>query len=341
MGKRTVYSILWIAFVLTFFISFIFGAITISWKDMYGTVVHLFSGTISQSSLDERIFFYIRMPRVILCCIAGAALSAAGAVTQALFRNPIVEPGLIGTSGGAAFGAALLFVFGSAMKWTPGEWTMPIAAFCGGAFATWLVYLLASAGTKKQSVTTLLLCGIAVNAMFMSGVGFLSYLARDPQARSITFWNLGTLSGASWTAVFIVGIICTIAMIFSLRKAKDLQAMLLGEEEATMLGVNTRRLKLQVSFLVVLMVAGVTAFTGVISFVGLVVPHLVRRMNISNTRSVIFGSALAGAILLNLADIIARTSLAPAEIPIGIITSIVGAPFFLYLVRRSTDFFGE
>jgi iron complex transport system permease protein len=180
----------------------------------------------------------------------------------------------------------------------------------------------------------LLLTGLAVNALFMSAIGFLSYIARDPQARSITFWSLGTLSGANWNAVKIVAISTIGGSALALRYAKQLNALMIGEEEATYLGVNVNRLKWIILSINVVIVAVATAFTGVISFVGLIVPHILRMMRGADNRFLIVGSALMGATLLSLADLVARLSLRPAELPIGIVTSAVGVPVFLFLLRR-------
>jgi iron complex transport system permease protein len=168
----------------------------------------------------------------------------------------------------------------------------------------------------------------------MSAIGFLSYIARDPQARSITFWSLGTLSGASWTSVKLVAASTIGGTLVALRYAKQLNALMIGEEEAAYLGVNVNRLKWIILSVNVVIVAVATAFTGVISFVGLIVPHILRMMRGSDNRFLIVGSALTGATLLTLADLIARLVLRPAELPIGIVTSAVGVPVFLYLLRR-------
>jgi iron complex transport system permease protein len=197
-----------------------------------------------------------------------------------------------------------------------------------------VVYVLANT-RSRVGITVLLLAGVAVNSICLSGVGLLSYLARDPQARSITFWNLGTLSGANWQATAIVGCIAVPVVLLAYRQGKQLNALMLGEEEANYLGVRLKRLKYIVATLNLLLVAACTAFVGVISFVGLVVPHLLRLWKGSDNRFLIVSAVFAGAILLNVADILARTLLAPAEIPIGIITSIVGAPVFIYLLKQS------
>ena len=227
------------------------------------------------------------------------------------------------------------FVLGALFQFNAGEWTLPIAACAGGALATYLVFILSkSKETGKSSIVTLLLTGIAINALFLSGVGFLSYIARDPQARSITFWNLGTLSGANWNSVLIIGASTILCIAFALRYAKQLNALMLGEEEAQLLGVHIKKLKRNVLFINVVMVAIATAFVGVIGFVGLIVPHLLRSIKGSDHRFLILNSALMGAILLSAADLTARLILMPAELPIGIVTSVIGVPVFILLIKR-------
>jgi iron complex transport system permease protein len=180
----------------------------------------------------------------------------------------------------------------------------------------------------------MLLTGLAVNALLLSAIGFLSYIARDPQARSITFWSLGTLSGANWRTVQIVAISTIGGTLLAMRYSKQLNALMIGEEEAVYLGVNVNRLKWIILSINVVIVAVATAFTGVISFVGLIVPHILRMVRGADNRFLIPASAFTGAILLSLADVVARVSLRPAELPIGIVTSAVGVPVFLYLLRR-------
>jgi iron complex transport system permease protein len=255
-----------------------------------------------------------------------------------LFRNPIVEPGLAGTSAGAAFGASIVFVLSAGMsaemKSQAGSLLVPLFAFAGGLIATFTVYALAKQ-SRGVPVLTLLLIGMAINAVGLSGTGFMSYLARDPQARSITFWNLGTLSGASWQQVFITVSMAALVFSFAFRYAKQINALLLGEEEATYLGVDTSKLKRNILILNTLMVSIATAFVGVISFIGLIVPHMLRTIIGSDNRLLLPASAIAGAVLLLVADMGARLLLAPAEIPIGIITSLVGAPVFILLLKSN------
>ena len=333
------FSILLILLIVIVLISMKYGAVYISMDEIFSSLAKYFRGS-EDMTLNERIFLQIRLPRAILCVFVGATLAVGGVLMQALFRNPIVEPGLVGTSSGAAFGAAFYFVLGGIFKFNAGEWTLPIAACAGGILSTSLVFLLSqSKQTGKSSIIALLLTGIAINALFMSGVGFLSYIARDPQARSITFWNLGTLSGANWHSVIIIGTATIVCITIALRYAKHLNALMIGEEEAQYLGINIKRLKLIVLLINVVMVAIATAFVGVISFVGLIVPHLLRIINGSDNRYLIRNGALLGGILLSISDLTARLLLRPAELPIGIVTSVIGVPVFIILLRRKNYFF--
>jgi len=311
-----------------------FGAIDFSIADITHALASLVPGH-PEPTLDQRIFLELRLPRAVLCLFVGASLGVGGTLMQALFRNPIVEPGLVGTSSGAAFGSALFFVLGGVLHLSASVWTLPLAACLGGVISTCLVFLLAkSREDGRASIVMLLLTGLAVNALFMSAIGFLSYIARDPQARSITFWSLGTLSGANWKTVVVVSISTAAGAFVAMRYAKQLNALMIGEEEATYLGVNVNRLKWIILSINVVIVAVATAFTGVISFVGLIVPHILRMLGGADNRYLILGSALMGALLLSLADLVARLSLRPAELPIGIVTSAVGVPIFLSLLRR-------
>ncbi|QHL89145.1 iron chelate uptake ABC transporter family permease subunit [Nibribacter ruber] len=328
------YPVLLLLLAVVTVLSIRFGAVQISLQEMNSALSQAFSQPESLT-LNERIFLEIRLPRALLTVIVGATLAVGGVLMQSLFRNPIVEPGLVGTSSGAAFGAALYFVLGGIFNFGTGEWTLPLAACLGGILATGLVFMLAqSKETGKSSIVGLLLTGIAINALFLSGVGFLSYIARDPQARSITFWTLGTLSGANWHSVAIVGTVSLVCLGVALRYTKHLNALMIGEEEAQYLGINLKQLKFTILLINVIMVAVATSFTGVISFIGLIVPHLLRLLQGSDNRFLVIGSALMGGILLSLADLVARLLLAPAELPIGIVTSAVGVPVFLLLLRK-------
>ena len=333
-NERALLFALTCATLLVLAASIRYGAIDFSIPAIGRALASLLPGH-PEPTLDQRIFLELRLPRAVLCLLVGASLGVGGTLMQALFRNPIVEPGLVGTSSGAAFGSALFFVLGGVFHLGASLWSLPVAACLGGVISTYLVFLLArSREDGRASIVMLLLTGLAVNALFMSAIGFLSYIARDPQARSITFWSLGTLAGANWRAVQVVALSTIGGTVVALRYAKQLNALMIGEEEATYLGVNVNRLKWIILSVNVVIVAVATAFTGVISFVGLVVPHILRMMHGADNRFLIVGSALVGATLLSLADLIARLSLRPAELPIGIVTSAVGVPVFLLLLRR-------
>jgi iron complex transport system permease protein len=314
-----------------------YGAVPISVQDMFSSIAHWLRGE-KPANIYEGVFLQIRLPRVLLCAITGAVLSVSGVLMQGLFRNPIVEPGLIGTSAGAAFGASVVFVLSTTMsaglQRLTGAFLVPVAAFLGGLLATYAVYLLAR-GRRQMNVTVLLLIGIAINAVGLSGTGFMSYIARDPQARSITFWNLGTFSGASWLQVWITGIVAALVFFIALKYARRLNALVLGEEQAMHAGVDPEKLKRRIMFFNTAMVSVATAFVGVISFMGLIVPHLMRMLLGGDNRKLLPASMLAGAALLVLADMGARLLLAPAELPIGIITSLVGAPAFIILLKKA------
>ena len=331
------YSILILLLLIVLLTAIAFGAVPITLTDMGAAVQHWLQGK-KPSNIYEGVFLQIRLPRVLLCMITGAILAVSGVLMQGLFRNPIIEPGLIGTSAGAAFGASLVFVLSSGMskeiQSIAGPLLVPLFAFGGGLLATLLVYKLAK-GTNRMDVTTLLLIGIAVNAVGLSGTGFMSYIARDPQARSISFWNLGTFSGASWMQVWITSVVAFTVFLVSVGYAKPLNTLLLGEEEASYDGVNIEKLKLRIILFNTAMVSVATAFVGVISFMGLIVPHLMRLLVGSDNKKLLPASMIAGAILLTVADMGARLLLAPAEIPIGIITSLAGAPIFVLLLKRA------
>ena len=271
------------------------------------------------------ILLDIRLPRVLLAVIVGAGIASAGAAIQGLFRNPLADPALIGVSAGAALFAALYVVVGSSAPVG-----MAVSAFVGGVLTTWIVLMIGGRGT---SISTMLLAGIAINAIALSGVGLLSYLSTDAQLRTISFWALGSLNGADWSSVLVALVIplATVAIMF---QSQSLNVVTLGDEEAEHLGVSHQKLRQRVIVLAALSVGVGVALTGIVAFLGLVVPHLVRIMVGSNHRVVLPASALLGGLVLLLADTCSRTLLAPAELPVGIITALVGGPFFVFLLLR-------
>ena len=330
--------ILLLLLVVCIVLSACVGAVDLSLVEIVDLIKHKsgLSGNMV-NSIHEGLFFEIRLPRTFLCLFVGAALSVSGTLMQSLFRNPIVEPGLIGTSAGSALGAALVIVLGNNSLFNHiqflGDLLMPVCAFVGGLVATLLVYYF-SASLQRINISIMILAGIAINAIANGATGFLSYIARDPQARSITFWSLGSLSGTNWQAVYMVGLSTISGFVLALRFAKPLNALQLGDAEANYLGVHTERLKISVILINTLLVSIATSLVGIIAFVGLIVPHLLRLLKGSDNRYLIIGSALLGATVLLLTDTICRIIIAPAEMPIGIVTAFIGAPVFLWLLSR-------
>lgn len=297
-------------------------------------------GIQSGIAFEERqraVMMVIRLPRVVMGVLIGASLAVSGATIQGLFRNPLADPGLIGISSGAALAAALMIVLGNTLLSGViaifGDWALSVASFIGGVSTTLLIYRLASIGGRVR-VTTMLLAGIAINAIAGAGIGMMTFIATDDQLRDITFWSLGSLGRASWQSIGIMMPFLLVALIPLPFIARALNALLLGESEAMHLGVNVERVKVAVIIMVALSVGAGVAVTGIIGFVGLVVPHLMRLATGPDHRVVLPGSALLGAILLVSADLMARTIAIPAEVPIGIVTALIGGPFFLWLLLK-------
>jgi iron complex transport system permease protein len=339
LSNRQIFLLLALVLAGMLVLSAAIGAFSFTPSEMFRYVGQGFGWmqTTDADALDRNVFLRLRLPRVILSALTGAVLGVSGALMQGLFRNPIVEPGLTGTSSGAAFGAALVFVFGGrgAVAFTSalGSLAVPFVAFLGAFAATILVYRLSSS-FGKVNIFTLLLAGIAVNAVCAAGTGFLSYVARDPQARNIVFWNLGTFTTADWRGVELVGVVFLLCFFWVQRHGKSLNALMLGESEATYLGIDPQRLILSLLVINTLMVAVTTAMVGVIAFIGLVIPHLLRIMKSSDYNFLLPASALLGAVIMTAIDIVARIVIPPAELPIGIITAVVGAPVFLWVLLR-------
>lgn len=274
----------------------------------------------------------IRLPRVILGLLVGAGFGAAGSALQALFRNPLADPGLIGISSGAALGASALIVLGSALG-AAVPVALPLAAFAGALAVSALVYRLAAA-RGRLALPLLLLAGIAINALAGAAIGLLTYIANDAQLRSLTFWSLGSLGGAQHQMIAAVTPLVAIGIVLIARHSHALNALQLGEAEAQHLGVPVQRVKRAVLAATALGVGALVSCTGVIGFIGLVAPHCVRLACGPDQRIVLPGAMLLGATLTVSSDLAARTMAAPAEIPLGILTALLGAPFFLVLLWR-------
>jgi len=278
----------------------------------------------------------IRLPRVLLALLIGAGLAQAGAAMQGIFRNPLAEPGLVGISSGAALAAVAVIVLldpAGGFEHVPAQVVLPVAAFAGGAAATLLVLRLALVDGHTR-VATLLLAGLALNAIAGAGIGFFSHVASDTALRSVTFWMFGSLGRASWPEIAVAAPLLVVPLALIPRDAQALNALLLGEAEAGHLGVDVERLKRRLTLLVVLAAGAAVALAGIIAFVGLLVPHLVRLAFGPDHRGLLVLSALSGALLLSIADTASRLLMAPTELPIGILTALVGGPFFLALLLR-------
>ena len=284
---------------------------------------------------EEAVFWSIRLPRVLLAILVGAALAVAGAAMQGLFRNPLADPGLIGVSSGGAMGAVVAIVLGDVIgDWVPlGVWLLPVFAMITGVAVTLLIYQIAKIDGQTH-VATMLLTGIAVNAFAGALIGTMIYLATDDQLRRFTFWTLGSLGAANWTSVLVGAVFILPPLLVLPRAARALDALLLGEAEAGHLGIDAQRLKRWLIIGTAAMVGVSVALCGMIGFIGLVVPHLIRLVLGPSHRTLLPASALLGGALLLAADLGARTLDPPAEVPIGILTALIGAPFFIYLLLK-------
>lgn len=290
------------------------------------------------SSVDETILWNIRLPRTLMGVLVGAALAVSGAVMQGLFRNPLADPGLVGVSAGAGLGAICAIVLGSALPAGAmalfGAHLVPLAAFAGSWATTLLLYRVSTRG-GRTSVATMLLAGIALGALAAALSGLLVYAADDQQLRDLTFWGLGSLSGATWAKLMAAAPIIVVALLGAPFLARGLNALALGEAAAGHLGIPVQRVK-NLSVLAVAAATGAAvAVSGGIGFVGIVVPHLLRLASGPDHRMLLPNAALLGAGLLLGADMISRVVIAPAELPIGIVTAILGAPVFLWILLRN------
>ncbi len=321
-------------------LSLALGPVSIGVRDLASVVVQSlgFEGLSTASSEQAQLIVsQIRLPRALLGLAVGAVLALSGVAMQGLFRNPLADPGLIGVSSGAALGAAVAIVGGAMLggiseAWSP--YILSICAFAGGLGVTALVYRLGRRDGQTH-VATMLLAGIALAALAGAAIGLFTYLADDATLRTLTFWNLGSLNGASYERLWPLLLITFAVALWLPRRAKALNALLLGESEARHLGFAVERLKRELVFCTALGVGAAVAAAGMIGFIGLVVPHVLRLAVGPDHRVLLPASALAGASLLLFADLAARLILAPAELPIGIVTALIGAPFFLYLLLKS------
>ena len=307
------------------------GASAVSPRAVLAVLLHSADAT----PRDTAIVLQLRLPRTLLGFGVGAALAVSGAMMQGLFRNPLADPALIGVSAGGAMAAVAVIVLGvpAMLVGVTGPFALPLAAFLGSLGTTFAIQHIARSDSRTD-VATLLLAGIGVNAIAWAVTGFLIFGSDDRQLRDITFWSMGSLGGATWTTVlgltpFVVG-----AVFAAGRWAGVLDALLLGEREASLLGFDVEPAKRRIVIVTAAAVGAGVAAAGVIGFVGLVVPHLVRLLAGAGHRLLLPASALLGGTLMLCADMVARTIVAPAELPIGLVTALLGGPFFLWLLIR-------
>ncbi|MER6772403.1 iron ABC transporter permease [Streptomyces bacillaris] len=308
------------------------GAYSIPIGDVLGSVHHRIGlGGQPLDRVGESVLWNVRLPRVVLALLVGASLGCAGALMQGVFGNPLAEPGVIGISAGAAVGAVASIALGLTFF---GNWTITVFAFIAGLATVLLVYTLSRSGGRTE-VVTLILTGIAVNAFAGALIGLFIFFADNAQITQITFWQLGSLSQATWPKVLAV-LPCAVAgLLIAPFYARKLDLLALGERPARHLGVDVERLRITLVLVVALLTAAAVAVAGIISFVGLLVPHLLRMANGPGHRFLVPGSALGGALVLVAGDLAARTVAAPAELPLGVLTALFGSPFFFWLLRRT------
>jgi len=301
--------------------------------------IGLADGDRAMIAKDSLILWSIRLPRIVLALSVGALLATGGAIMQGLFRNPLADPGLVGVSAGAALAVAATIVVGDRIAGSIPFAALPVAAFVGGLVTTAVLYRL-STREGRTSIATLLLAGLALGALAGAGTGLLVFLADDRQLRDITFWTLGSLAGATWPKVWAIAPFVTALLLSMAFMARGLDLLVLGEAEAFHMGIAVERLKQTAIVLVALAAGAAVSVSGVIGFVGIVVPHLLRLLIGPGHRLLLPATACFGALVLLVADTLARTLAAPAELPVGIVTAILGAPFFLFLLLRQRALVG-
>lgn len=306
-------------------------------KSAFEVLGKVITGDTSLSLSDKYVAWDVRAARIVMAIIIGSMLSVSGTSLQGLFRNPLATGDLIGLTAGATLMAAITIVLGGYFRDYLPEAVqfslVGIAAFIGSLLAMLLVYRISTSG-GKTNVVMMLLTGVAISAIGFSITGFLIYISKDEQLRDLTFWNMGSLAAATWTKNIILTVILIISYFILLPKGKALNAMMLGEKDAQHLGINVEKLKKQIVIIVSLMVGSCVAFSGTIGFVGLIVPYILRLLFKSNYNFILPLSAIFGSILLLTADTISRSIVEPSELPIGILTAMMGAPIFIAILLK-------
>ena len=333
-NQRWLWPCLLTALVITSLLSVSIGPLQISPTTSFNAVVNWATqqplSTVAPH--EQLVINNVRLPRTLLALAVGATLAQCGAVMQGLFRNPLADPGIIGVSSGAALGAAVCIVLFP----NGGEYLVAFSAFVAGLITTLLVYKLASS-PSGTSVVLLLLSGVAVAALAGAGIGVLTYMANDMALRDLTLWQMGSIAGAQWHYVILSIVALAVISWHFNRNANALNALLLGEAEARHLGLDVDKLKLRLIILCAIGVGIAVAATGIIGFIGLVVPHLVRMVVGPDHKLLLPLSAILGAGILVLADIGARSIVAPSELPVGLVTALLGAPFFILLLLKQRN----
>ena len=311
-------------------LSVCFGAADISFNDVFAIIYRLLGGEAEVSAIKERIVLELRFPRIILAFLAGAGLSLSGAVLQTVTRNPLADPYLFGISSGASFGAVLVIAsVGTASTMV----SITGGAFLGGALSVLLVVSLAGMGVQ---IERMLLAGVAVQFMFSSATSLVLYLSDPQAAASLLFWILGSFTRASWDNLLLPTVIIAVCLVVFLAFSRPLRAILSGDESAKALGVEVYRLRIGMLLLSSLLTATLVASCGGIGFVGLMVPHIVRRILINHNQYVLIGSAIFGGIFMIWVDVLARMLMENSELPVGVITAAMGSLFFLLVLKRRT-----
>lgn len=332
--QNLILGLLGSALMVVVVISLSLGAFHIPIYNVLGVLMDTIGlGITDFSPQQSNVLLHIRLPRIVMAILVGGGLGITGAALQGLFRNPLVEPGLIGVSSGGALFAVIFIVFGSGFPVLSyfGGIGLPLFAFIGGLINTSLVYKLSSSAGKTD-ISLLILAGVALNALSGALIGLVIFYADDAALRNFTFWSLGDVGGANWDKVGIAFLLISGPAILVTSQFKNLNALSIGENEAFHMGVDVQKVKYILLFSSALIVGTAVSLTGTIGFVGLIVPHLIRMMFGADHRLVLAGSFLLGACLLTIADLLARTIVMPSEMPIGIITAIIGAPFFIWLI---------
>jgi iron complex transport system permease protein len=314
-----------------------YGAVPISPAEVLAILAERVGLRLGTAYTDQQaaVLEAIRAPRVLLCGLVGAALAVSGAALQGVFRNPLADPSVIGVSSGAAVGAVAAIVLGVSVG-TFGAAAVPVAAFVGGLVAALAVYAM-SRRDGRTEVVTMVLTGVAISAICGAVVGLLTFMADDAQLRTIVFWTLGSMGGATWAAVGATAPMLAACVLILPIFGRPLNALVLGEREARHVGVDTERVRLVVVLLAALGTGAAVSVAGIVGFVGLVTPHLLRLLAGPDHRLLLPASALGGAVLLLCADLAARTVVVPAELPLGVVTALAGGPFFLFLLLRTRD----